>query len=111
MIRIEIPERRGAELVSKIAERDQYAQSAQQVLDAKNQVIDAMIVGQLQAAGKDPDAPRGQVQCQKERDGKYYLTVAEATPQEGMQLGAAPQVGPPPNGAEARNWRRTQETE
>ena len=104
MIRIEIPERRGAELVSKIAERDQYAQSAQQVLDAKNQVIEAMIIGQLQAAGKDPDAPRGQVQCQKERDGKYWLTVQDAQQGamgqmiagDGMSL---PQSSIPPNGS------------
>ena len=106
-MRIELPERRGAELVAKIADRDDYAQTAQKVLNAKNETIEAIIQGQMQAAGHDPDAPRGQIQCQRERDGKYYLTIAEATPQDGMQLGAPANVdGPPPNGGETRRSRR-----
>ena len=83
MTRFEIPERRGAELVARLQERDEYAQGAQKILDAKNATIEAIIIGQLQAAGHDPDAPRGAVQCQRERDGKYYLTVQDVQAQAG----------------------------
>jgi hypothetical protein len=103
MKRLEIPERRGQEIVAKIADRDQYAQTAQQILNAKNETIEAIIQGQLQAAGHDPDALRGQVQCQRERDGKYVLTIQDAQAQPGgMQMVDGQQSIPaslPPNGS------------
>lgn len=104
MTRIELSERRGQELVAKIAERDDYAQTAQKVLNAKNETIEAIIQGQLQVAGHDPDAPRGQVQCQRGQDGKYYLTIQDQQAQPGpggMQMvdGQALPSPLPPNGS------------
>ena len=76
-LEIEIPEKRAAELISAMRERDEIAKAANAQMDAKNLLINVMINARIEIHGGDPDAPRGAVSIQV-KDGKHLLVVPDA---------------------------------
>ena len=106
-LRFEIPDKRGAEILAAIHERDNFIASANLRVSDMNRTIEAMMKARLEVAGQDPDAPRGEVACRKE-GGKFWLIVGDAPPAAPTprELQKAPSPRPDGAGAQATGTPR-----